>query len=299
MALRDIKEKRIKEHGAEYRERKENGFRVISPSGARNFLDKPHEWCTNVIDGTPTFFGNEATMLGSLVHRYIELYRTNGLTSDGRLPTLDRDTIMSTTSEYDVQAIYKDYPLMCEAVKNIYLDVYPDEVAVEQYFELELPDDKILIAGTVDELDEKNGIITDFKTCSKAPKDETSLVNHMYQLSVYANLIAKHKGITFKRFRVVFIQRPTKTIGARIYIAECDVNYELGKNLLNDILETISVIDENPKMKDIIFRENPLSGFTNPDKDRVKAFIDKHIKNFELITEEASKVEKVKKNIFA
>ena len=298
MSIKDIKEKQIKSHGSEYKDRKDNGFRVISPSGARKFIDSPYDWRVNVLDGKQTFFGNEATVVGSLVHRYIELYRQGGLTSDGKLPTIDRDTILSTTSDYDIQKIHTDYPMMCEAVKEHYLDVYPQDVESEQYFEKELTDKKILIAGTVDELDLNNSVLTDFKTCSKAPKDESSMLSHIYQLSVYNALIEKTRGISFDKFRIVFIQRPTKTIGSRIYIAECDANKDIGKDLLNDILETIELIDKEPKLKDIIFRENPLSGFTNPDKDKVKAFIDKNIKNFKLITQEQSKVKEIQKNIF-
>jgi hypothetical protein len=298
MGLSDIKEKRIKEYGHMYRERKENGFRVISPSGAKNFLSKPYEWRLNVLDNTPTFFGNEATVVGSLVHRYIELYRSNELTQDGRLPTIDRDTILATTSDYNVQQIHNDYPMMCEAVKEHYLDVYPTDVLSEEYMELELTDRKILIAGTVDELDLNNGVLTDFKTCSKAPKDESFMLPYLYQLSVYNALLMKTRGVDVDRFRIVFIQRPTKTIGSRIYIAECDAISNLGSDLLNNILETIDVIDSNPKMKDIIFREDPLSGFVNADKKKQEEFINKYVKNFKLITQEDSKIKKIQDSIF-
>ena len=292
-------EKKVKPHGAEYQDRKENGFRIISPSGASKFITSPYEWRVNVLDSKATFFGNEATVIGSLVHHYIDLYRKNSLTSDGKIPSVDRDAIVSTTTDLDIKTIYSDYPKMCEAVKEHYLDIYPTDVLTEKYFELELTDKKVLVAGTVDELDLENKVLTDFKTCSKAPKDETSVSAYIYQLSVYYALMEKLEGIKIDKFRIVFIQRPTKTIGSRIYIAEWDSNLELGKDLLNNILQTIDIVDNQPNMKDIIFRENPLSGFTMPDKIKVKEFCDKYIKNFKLVTQEESKIKQIKKNIFA
>lgn len=299
MGIKDIKEKRYKEHGSEYKDRKEKGYRVISPSGAKNFVTNKHEWSVNVLDGKPTFFGNEASTLGSVVHRYIEMFREGSLNADGTMPKDELDHIVATTTNIDTKGIYADYKDMCKAVKEIYLDKYPTDVLSEKYFELELTDRKVLVAGTVDELDLNNKIICDFKTCSKPVKDQTAFIGYLYQLSVYYALMKATDNIEIDKFRIVFIQRPTKTIGSRIYIAECDSVLDLGQDLLNDIIKTIDLCDSNPELKDIIFTENPLSGFTNPSKENIEAFSNKYIKNFKLITEESSKLDEVKKNIFA
>ena len=297
MGLKDLKDSRSQEHGWQYKEKKESGYRVISPSGISKFLSNPFEWKTNVIDGTPTFFGNEATVVGSLVHKYIECYRDGSLTSSGKIPAIQRDSILATTTDYDIQKITKDYPLMCQAVKENYLEVYPNDVESEKYMELDIKDDKILVAGTIDEYDEENKVITDFKTCSKAPSDKKDLIPYMYQLSVYANLLKATEDKIVETFRVVFIQRPTKTIGARIYVAECEANYELGK-IVNEAIDIIRMTDEKPELLNLIFRENPLSGYTIVDKNMADNFIEKHIKKFVFTTQEQSKINKLKDDVF-
>jgi len=297
MGLSEIIESNSKEHGSEYKERKQNGFRVISPSGIKKFLDNPYEWSVNVLDGKTTFFGNSSTALGSIVHRYIELYRKGKLTSEGKIPSIERDAVLSTTSDIDIKDIYDSYPSMCEAVREHYLEVYPADVLSEEYMEVELTDEKILIAGTIDEIDLNNKVITDFKTCSKKPTEQ-DITKHIYQLGTYANLVKKTKDILIEKFRVVYIQKPTKTIGARVYICECDAVSDLSANILNQTIDTIRLIDSNPDMRNIIFRDNPLGGFIMPDKVNVETFMKKHIKNLKFITQEENKVKQLKKNIF-
>lgn len=297
MGLKDIVESNHREYGSEYKERKEKGFRIVSPSGIKKFLDNPYEWSINVLDGKPTFFGNNATALGSVVHKYIELYRSNKLTSDGKLPSIDRDAVLSTSTDLDLKDIYDSYPSMCEAVREHYLEVYPTDVLSEEYMEVELTDEKILIAGTIDELDLNNKVITDFKTCSKKPTEQ-DITKHIYQLGTYASLIKKTKDITIEKFRVVYIQKPTKTLGARVYICECDAIIDLSNDMLNQVIDTIRLIDSNPDMRNIIFRDNPLGGFIMPDKTNVEAFMNKYIKNLTFTTQEQSKVKQLQKNIF-
>ena len=297
MGLSDIIEKEAKPHGWQYAEKKEKGYRVISASGLSNLLAKPYEWSVNVIDNKRTFFGNEATFLGNVVHKYAELYRSNGLTNDLKLPSVQRDMVLSTSTDIDLKQIYKDYPVMCEALREHYLEVYPTDVVSEKYLEVDLEDYKILVAGSVDEIDYNNKVITDFKTCSKIPTAD-NMAKYMYQLSCYANLLEKTENLIIETFRIVFIQRPTKTIGARVYIAECKANLDLARDLIRNAINTIVAIYEKPDLRELIFRPNPFDGFTNTDKLNMEAFVSKYMKDFKLITQEESKVKKLQKDIF-
>lgn len=301
MSLKDIKERKVKVHGEEYQDRLEQGYRVISPSGASKFLSNPYEWRLNVLDRVQTFTGNTQTCLGTVCHLFMEKYYKDELTKDCKLHSLDVESIISSTSDLDIQMIYKNYPVMCEALREVYLEQYPKPMSCEEYMEYEIKDHKILVAGTVDIITEEDGkiIICDLKTSKSPYKEKKDLAKHLYQLSIYSALLFKNKGITADRFRIVNVSQPTKTIKPRVHILECDVVEELGSNLLNDIVETIMLIDDKPTMKDIIFRENPLNGFTIPNEDSMNSFIDKYIKNFKFITPEVNRVEEIKKNIFA
>ena len=60
-------------HGIEYRDRLEDGYNIISPSGIKNFYTDIKTWKKNVIDKEQTFFGNDSTYLGSIIHKFCVL----------------------------------------------------------------------------------------------------------------------------------------------------------------------------------------------------------------------------------
>ena len=298
MGIKDIKEPMVKEHGSEYKDKKENGYTILSPSGMNKFYTNIKEWKTNVIDGKQTFFGNQATKLGEIIHLFSEYYRKGKLTKEFKLPSLTVDSLISTSGDLDVKDLYSNYPIMCEALKENYLDIYPKSVLSEHYMEFEL-EDKVLLAGTVDEVDTTNGIRTDFKTSSKPYKDETDLAKHYIQLSVYASMLERIEGITINTYRIVNIVKPTKTIGARVIILECDSDLEYGKKIINEVYQATLLSKKNKELLDLLFKDNPMSGFTLPSKDNMEKYCNEHIKNFRVVTAEENKIAKIKKSVWA
>lgn len=296
--LSKLKEPMVKEHGFQYADRKESGYTILSPSGMNKFYTDIKEWKTNVIDGNQTFFGNQATMMGSIVHLYAEYFREKKLTKEGKLPSIALDSMLSSSTDLDIKDIYSNYPIMCESLKENYLDIYPQEVLTEHYMEFEL-EDKILLAGTVDEIDVVNKICTDFKTSGKPYKDETDLAKHFVQLSVYHALTDKIDNIEIDTYRIVNIVKPTKTIGARVVILECDSDLEYGKKIINEVYQATLLSKKNKDLLDMLFKDNPMKGFTLPSKESMEAYCSKYIKNFKVVTAEENKIAKIKKNIFA
>lgn len=297
MSLKDVIEPTSKPYGYQYKEKKEKGYKVISPSGIKNFYSDIKTWKKNVIDNTPTFFGNEATKLGDIVHKFAELYREGKLNQDNTLPKVEVDKLLSTTSDVSKE-LYQHYPLMNKALLENYLEIYPKEVDSEYYMEFEL-DEQVLVAGTIDEIDRENRVITDFKTSKNPYKDEKDIATHFMQLCVYCALLEKLESVSIQTIRVVNIARPTKTIGSRVTILECDADIEYGKKIINEVYQATLLCKKHKDVIDSLFKDNPFDGFTNPSKESIEAYVNKHIKNFKIITQEENKVAKIKKNIFA
>lgn len=298
--LNKLKENR--EHGSEYAERKEQGYRVISPSGLKKYYTNPYEWSLNVLDNVKTFSGNTNTVLGLIVHKYAELYRTNSLNKDGTIPSIEIDRIISSTTDLDIKEIYANYPTMCQCLKDEYLELYPNENVLdsELYLELDIKEDKILVAGTLDELysEGKDIILVDFKTSTSPYKDETDLMQHLHQFSVYNALLLKNRGIQANKFRVVNIAKPTMKETNRLTILECDSS-DISNSLLNEVIETIRLCDSNQDIKKLIFRENIFDGYMITDKNRMNDLCSKYIKNFSMTNSQVKKKEKVIKSIFS
>lgn len=302
VSLKDVIEP-SNEHGKEYRDRVMiQGYRVISPSGLKKWFTNRSEWRLNVLDNIKTFNGNTNTVLGSIVHKYCELYRKNGLTKEGKIPSIEVDRILSTTTNLDIQSIYRDYPTMCEAIREEYLELYPNEYVLdtELYLEYDFKELKVLIAGTMDELYSEGNdiIIVDFKTSKSPYKDEYDLVEHLYQLSVYNALLFKCRGITANKFRIVNIAKPTKTVTNRVNVLECD-SVDISSNVINDMLDVIHLVDNKPELKDIIFPINPLEGYVVTNKDNLDILVKKYIKNFSITNSEVKKRKQIIKNVFS
>ena len=300
MILNKLIEKEVKEYGSEYKERKEKGFRVISPSNAKKYYTNPYEWKQNTLDGITTFNGNTSTYLGNVIHKFAELHRQGKLNNDNTLPKIELDRIISNSTDIDLKEIYDKYPTMCKALLEEYLCIEREVLDSELYLEYELTEDKILIAGTLDELSNEDGkiYISDFKTSSSPYKDVYDLVGHIVQLSVYNALLLKTRGITVDKFRIVNIAQPTQKETNRVCILECDAILDLGQNLLNEIVNMIIYCDNNKDLIPLLFRDNPFDGFVVSNKDKLDILVNKYIKNFTIKSSNIKKIEKLKKDIF-
>ena len=306
--LDKLDEIKLPTHGSQYKEFLNDGGTVISPSGLRNIIDNPSEWKKNVINKEKTFFGNKNTQIGSYVHLYCDYFYQGKLTTEKRLPKEIKNLFFSQNKDINLlefldkkETIRMDnyLEMLCDVVREEYLELYPEPLEAEGYIEFKL-DDKTLIAGSFDvlseECDENIGdghlVMTDFKTTDKTLKPE-SMLNYILQLSVYCRLYELNHNLKPTKIRIVGI---VKNLSPKIQILECKPNYELASKIVTNAYNAIR-FDRGEdltrdEIKELIFRENIYS-FTT-DKDIIK----KIIGDVTITTSEERKVKKVIQSVF-
>lgn len=252
----------IKPHGFEYKsflEQSPDNI-VVSPSGLRNFISNRGEWFSNTVLRERSFFGNESSTLGSLLHEFARDYYEGSLNKDGTMSSLK---IQCIACEYP-NAI-KEFERLYPYFKEVYLDnsIKPDYC--EKYLEYDLTPN-IKLAGSMDFIIQENGkwIIGDYKSSSKTFKD---LEAYFLQLSVYSLLVELCIGIKIDIIRVVGI---ITTKEPKILIIEDKPNVDYVKQLLNDVVYSIQLVKDNPELISLIFPYNYYDMFnTGLDKKRL------------------------------
>ena len=309
MSLIDkLKEIEIKPHGFQYRDFLDNGGIVISPSGLRNFIESPSAWKTNTVDKIKTFSGNLNTQMGSYIHLYAEYYYNNRLTKENKLPKVVKDAFFEKNQDIDLGSYidkkntirmdnYLD--LLCEALREEYLEIYTKPLEWEQYFEYKITDD-VMIAGSYDALSEELAfdgsqeelVMVDFKSTGTT-LNEKSLLGYILQLSVYCQAYKNLHSREPTRIRIVAI---VKTQKPKIQILECKPNYELAKRIVNDSYNAIRFTKGEDLTREeyeaLIFKENIYSFTMNEEQ------IKKIIGEVSIITGGERQVKKIVKSVF-
>ena len=263
MSLLDkTKEQKLDEHGFQYKDWLDSDSNniIISPSGLRNFISNRGEWFSNTVLRERSFFGNESSTLGSLLHEFARDYYSGDLNKDN---TLADWKVKQIASEYP-NAI-KEFERIYPYFKEVYLDnsIKPDYC--EKYLEYDLTPN-IKLAGSMDFIIQENGkwIIGDYKSSSKTFKD---LESHFLQLSVYSLLVELCMGIKIDIIRVVGI---VTTKEPKILIIEDKPNVDYVKQLLNDVVYSIQLVKDNPELISLIFPYNYYDMFNSgEDKKRL------------------------------
>jgi len=292
----------LPEHGHQYRAFVDGGGTVISPSGLRNLIESPSSWKTNVIDKVKTFSGNLNTEIGNYIHLYAEYFYMGRLTKEDRLPKVIKDAFFSKNKNIDLgsfidkkKTIRMDsyLELLCDALREEYLEMYPKPIENEGYFEFNISDD-VMIAGSYDALsEEKNDlVIVDFKTSNNS-LTEKSMLGYILQLSVYCQAYRNLHGREPTKIRIVGIIKNQKP---KIQILECQPNYELARRIVEDAYNAIRFEKGEDltrgELRRLIFRQNIYS-FTMEEAD-----IKKIIGEVTIITGEERKAKKVIRSVF-
>ena len=260
-------------YAASTKEFRDNGGIVLSPSGIGKFYNEPNEWYLDRI-GETTFDGNTYTVLGNALHAAIDAYWNGDEVTEEDVTywvqaryseqmnvVTGQDKLGNDIPQVDLEFVTKNFmPMFTEWVSK-YAELYPKPDLRESELELGLQEGMIM-AGTLDgyELDKK--VIIDYKTAGRMPgKDAKISEAHRLQLAAYAwMMIAEGKEV--ESIRVVYLVRPTKTIGPRVRVIDEDLTDET----LFDMKDTIEMMvgswnagKEYPHILKLLFRPNRLA----------------------------------------
>ena len=172
------------------------------------------------------------------------------------------ETKFIDNEKVDIDVVLANYEEMFTAWETGYATMYPAPDNREMDIRLDLADN-IRLAGTVDGYEADRCVMIDWKTCDSKPSKIKK--SHEIQLMMYAlAMIADGKDV--KTIRVCYIQRATKTIGARIWTYDIDVSDKMlieANYYLQLQKESLELYFENPKLRPIIFRPNPIASWLN------------------------------------
>ena len=257
-------------YASETKEFRDNGGIVLSPSGIAKFYNEASEWYMDRI-GKVTFDGNSNTVLGNAIHGAIDAYWAGEeVTEDDVVlwvqaaystqmnEVVGQDKFGNDIPKVDIDFVAKNFKPMFMAWENDYAGLYPKPDLREHYVKMDVQTEPVpmMLAGTIDGYEEDHKVVIDYKTCGR--KATSISESHRLQLCAYATaLIAEGKEVD--TIRVVYIQRPTKTLPARVWT----IDEELTDEMLLRTVDTIEMMRgsfnaslEYPDLTKYIFRPN-------------------------------------------
>jgi len=245
----------------------------LSPSSIVTLLYNGAGWYNQAILKENAFDGNTKTVKGTCVHYMAEQYiKNNKVTQKDHLEIKKYVNNFKYNLQVDIEEVINDYPAMGQVLIDEYLSKEQNyNSIIEEYVEIKLdkpmPNTGILhIGGSVDRYSFDKRFVEDYKTTeSKKNKIDPE---HFIQALFYAYLLEKkyEKHSVFKEVRITYIQKPLKTIGARVYplkqkIKDEDIAYV--KSLIDNVKLSLDVSMQKPELIPCLFRHNPLTYYGN------------------------------------
>lgn len=226
----------------------------ISPSSISKFFEMPIIWYKDQVLKETQFLGNTSSVLGSVVHGLAEQY-VKGIQSSRE--EVDKYLVKQMfNTDVNIRQVKELYPDMAKTLINEYVrHNKPTEVERSLCFEVK---DGVYVAGTFD--NRTNDIIVDYKNVSTKPKTDKIPWNYYIQLMAYAWMM-KQEGTEINKIRLVYVVRPTKTMGVRLFkvtqvITEKD--YQAIEDVLQLISDTILLSRSNPELNYLLFKSMEL-----------------------------------------
>jgi len=226
----------------------------ISPSAISKFFEFPVLWYKEHILGEVQFKGNTASVLGSIVHGLAECYVKGIPTSKEMVePYIVKHQFNMDVNVKEVRDLYPD---MAKTLINEYIAKNkPTEVERSLYQKVK---EGIYVAGTFD--NRTGSCIVDYKNVSTKPNTSKIPWNYYIQLMAYAWML-KQEGTVIDKIRLVYVVRPTKTMGVRLFkvtqiIGEDD--YRAIEEVLEIIADTVLLSNSNPELNYLLFKSMQL-----------------------------------------
>lgn len=228
----------------------------ISPSSISKFFEYPVVWYKDQVLGEKQFEGNTSSVLGSVVHGLAELYAKGEPTSTELVDEYLRKYRFNP--DVDLQKVKELYPGMSSALINDYIRKNPP-TAVEESL-VQSIGDGIYMGGTCDNItaapDNSSAMIVDYKNVSTKPNTRSIPWNYYIQLMAYA-MMYQSKSVNVDRIRIVYVVRPTKTLGPRVFKVTKTINqsdFDALDDALTIIKDSVLKCKEDPSLTYLIFK---------------------------------------------
>lgn len=241
-----------------------NGKYIVSASTIDTFFKDTREFL-NIIDGNPTFKGNDSTVLGTLVH-----YIASQTVMNKQIDRTEMYDYFCENSSYitDSDLLDKAFEISETLIPYIKNNIHSYKYCEDRFNHK--VSDNFMLCGTTDLVvgDE----LIDFKTTKDQKKIYTFPEHYISQLSTYIYLL-KNNNIEINRFALIWITVPntnriSEKTGKRLKEYPTQINkisMEVNNEILNNIEKKLKLISDsielsisNPEYKHIIFKDYDL-----------------------------------------
>lgn len=233
-----------------YNDIKIEGKIRLGASSFANFYENPKAWYKNQILKDNDFKGNTQTVIGSLIHKRLELY-WKGLPYDSD-KEFEYVTQFKDLPEVNEWEVYNTVDKIWEMLQTELIGIYkPTEMEVPIIFEIPTSD-KYFIGGSYDYA--RDNVLGDIKTTSSTQK--TIKVSHRQQILFYElcrRLEGKPKCDTMEVMYIVKTKVP-KLVIIQEPITDDDIQYI--KTEIKNMITRLDLVDKHPELLDVIFFHN-------------------------------------------
>jgi len=242
--------------------REEEDKLVLRPSSLDGFYQCAQQWYRVFILGGNSIPSSRAA-IGTAIHAGVEEMWQDSMKARTKVISMGSmaDAAMEAWGEEEQKGMsYNAGETEGSCAKEIItgLDTYVDDIvpwvgiptAVEQRYTVAIDNHPIVraVSGTLDYVDTNLGLISDVKT----GKRKHVTANSSTQQSIYKYLVEEN-GIKVNSSTIQCVVLKAKPEG---HVMDADINVGKAKALVNTLLDTLEVYDQDVVDPDILFRGN-------------------------------------------
>lgn len=243
---------------------------ILRPSALDTSAQCPSQWYRVFILGG-TSIPNSRAAIGTAIHKGVEVLWKDSIAfkSVVHSPSAMADAAMEAFAEEEQKGlVYDSGESQGSCAKEIIqgLDTYVEDIVpwvmmpthVEQRYTIKITDHPIVggISGTLDYIEENKGIIGDVKTSKRKPTPANSAT----QQSIY-KLLVEENGTKVNVSNLQAVVLKAKPEG---HIMDAQINIPKAKAIVNTLLDTLEVLNQDIVDPDILFRGNPKYWLCSP-----------------------------------
>lgn len=243
---------------------------ILRPSALDTAVQCPQQWYRVFILGG-TSIPNSRAAIGTGIHAGVEEGWNDSIKAKTKIFSKGAmaDAAVEAFEEEEQKGLVYDAgddKNTCIKEMLVGLDTFTDDIApwvalptaVEVYKEVKITGHPIVggIGGTIDYLEERNGIIADLKTGKK----KHNVSNSSTQQSIY-KYVAEENGVKINVSNIQSVVLKAKPEG---HVLDAQINLPKAKAIVNTLLDTLEVLQTDTVDPDILFRGNPKYWLCSP-----------------------------------
>lgn len=243
---------------------------ILRPSSLDSAMQCPQQWYRVFVLGG-TSIPNSRAAIGTAIHKGVEVMWQDSIQVKTKIHSMSAmtDAAVEAWNEEKQKGIQfgageNDNTCAAEIVSG--LDTYIEDIqpyvvlptGVEKRFTVNITNHPIVegISGTLDYVEENMGIIADLKTGKK----KHTVSHSATQQSIY-KFLAVENGVNVKISNIQSVVLKAKPEG---HVMDAQININKAKAVVNTLLDTLEVLNEDKIDPNILFRGNPKYWLCSP-----------------------------------